>query len=116
MTDKMRRSPHCDQHKPKESAMNTLLKPLAIAALLIATQMATSAQAKVWIVGSPEWNTRLNCVRSYNHVQMRAGDPRWQRMWVMKRAGVPASYAVTQTNDGRSIVRSADRYCAARGQ
>ena len=37
MTDKMRCLPHCDHHKPKESAMNTLLKPLAIAALLVAT-------------------------------------------------------------------------------
>jgi len=45
MTDKMRCLPHCDHHKPKESAMNTLLKPLAIAALLIAAPTAALAQA-----------------------------------------------------------------------
>jgi hypothetical protein len=40
MTDKMRCSPHCDHHRPKESAMNTLLKPLAIAAFSTAMLVA----------------------------------------------------------------------------
>ena len=52
MTDKMRCSPHCDHHKPKESAMSILLKPLAIAALSIAT-LTTAASAQSVVIRSP---------------------------------------------------------------
>ena len=74
-----------------------------------------TAQARVWIPGSPEWNARYNCARQFQRARIQAGDSRWRRMIAMGRAG-DARYVVRYTRDGQSFVRSSDRYCAARGQ
>jgi hypothetical protein len=65
--------------------------------------------------GTPEWNARYNCSFRLFLAYNRAGDPRFRRYAAMRRAGVGAGYAVL-SKDGQSLIHSATRYCAARGQ
>jgi hypothetical protein len=69
-------------------------------------------------------NTRYNCARQRMQELVRAGDPRIARQVgkIMAASRDPAvrqgmvAYHVNNTADGRSVTRSLDRYCAARGQ
>ena len=92
------------------------MKKLLLAGTTVLLIATSTAQAKVWIRGSPEWYARYNCAWHFQQTQIRAGDPRWRRMAAMRRAGINVRYAVLYTKDGQSITQSADRYCAARGQ
>ena len=108
---------------PTQEMLGVFLRRILVKQLLLigtTVLMATSAQARVWVPGSYEWYARYNCSRQVYISQIRTGDPRWQRHFARARAygnsyGLRL-YLAHNTEDGRSITRSATRYCAARGQ
>jgi hypothetical protein len=87
--------------------ITTLAKKLLLATAVV--MFAASLQAQVRVQGSPGWNARSNCAYRYFMSTKRAGDPRWKRI-----AG--RGYPSYLTRDSGSLIQSADRYCAARGQ
>jgi hypothetical protein len=93
-----------------------LMTVICIVVFWVFMALRPAHAAQVWVPGSPAWNARAACARQVYRAQIAAGDPRWQRQAARKRAGVDVRTAVYGTADGRSITRSADRYCAARGQ
>jgi hypothetical protein len=90
------------------------MKRLLLAALALGL-LSSTASARVWIPGTPEWSVRFNCANYHNRALMQAGDLRWRRLAAMRRAGMDVRY-VRYTREGQSLIREADRYCAARGQ
>src|SRR5262245_60659405 len=58
--------------------IRTLAKKLLLATAVV--MFAASAQAQVWVQGSPGWNARAICAYRYATSTKRAGDPRWKQI------------------------------------
>jgi len=101
--------------------MKRLLLSVSVLALLVSPANARmgNLNSHEWNArynrGTSEWNARYNCSFRLFLAYNRAGDSRFRRYAAMRRDGVNANYAAL-TKDGQSLIRSATRYCAARGQ